>query len=234
MSDKHRMTTFYDEQTVLDFAHAAADHFASHPGHAVVGTDAFGPSPGEFLALRWGSHDRAVLVVRIDEDFDPVVFCDAVDEDAPMSDAMWAREHRDEAPDRPRVRMRKVVKAQPPPRNLPAEIVHLYTGREVFPGRRVIATEYDMGQWVVSSGHRVSELLPLHDAQVAVTHEMVERQGSRFLSTLDTHRGIVRQRRRENSDADAAHPARPDLSGDSGEDDPCNPGRPQPIDGTPR
>lgn len=92
--NKHRMTTFHDDQTVIDFARTAADHFASHPGHATFGTDEFGPSPGELIALRWGSHDRAVLVVRISEEFDPVVFCDAIDKDAPMSDAMWARENR--------------------------------------------------------------------------------------------------------------------------------------------
>lgn len=68
-----RMTSISEESERMDFAKAAAAHFATHPKHwSYSGGGEI--TPGSFLALRWGLGDDCVLVLRLDPDEDPVNF----------------------------------------------------------------------------------------------------------------------------------------------------------------
>lgn len=63
-----RMTTKSEELARLAFAEKAAYWFADNPHGATFGD----VEPGQFLALRWGIGNDCVLVVRIDENDQPV------------------------------------------------------------------------------------------------------------------------------------------------------------------
>lgn len=63
-----RMTTVAEETARMDFAKAAAAHFAANAKHWTFGEIA----PGQFLALRWGLGDDCVLVIR-QHDYDEAV-----------------------------------------------------------------------------------------------------------------------------------------------------------------
>jgi hypothetical protein len=70
-----RVTTIEEERERQEFALAAAASFTEHPTHASYGK----LEPGSWLALRWGLHDRAVMVLRLAADFEPLVYADLVD-----------------------------------------------------------------------------------------------------------------------------------------------------------
>ena len=65
-----RMTSIAAETARMDFAKKAAAHFEAHPDHASFGDIA----PGNLLALRWGLGNDCVLVLRLDENEEPVNF----------------------------------------------------------------------------------------------------------------------------------------------------------------
>jgi len=67
-----RMTSMKETTEVLEFAKAAAKKFAENQNYTTFTT---GPmEPGVLLAIRWGMGDDCVLVVRLDEFFEPVNF----------------------------------------------------------------------------------------------------------------------------------------------------------------
>ena len=68
------MTTIEERAAELDFVRKAAQAFAEDPKMVSYGD----LSPGTLLALHWGLHNRAIKVVRLAEDFTPVIYGDAV------------------------------------------------------------------------------------------------------------------------------------------------------------
>lgn len=75
---------FTDMATVVDldqyrevatFAEAAAAWFAANPKHYSFSSPEI---MADGLALRWGIHERAVMVVKIDASFTPLIFGDIV------------------------------------------------------------------------------------------------------------------------------------------------------------
>lgn len=60
-------TTAEQVEAELAFARKAAAHFAVHDLHSSYGD----LKPGSLLALRWGLGNDCVLVVRLDENFEP-------------------------------------------------------------------------------------------------------------------------------------------------------------------
>lgn len=65
-----KMIYMSEDEEVREFAKKAAMFFAKHEGHR---TYANGPvEAGCLLAMRWGLGDDCVVVVRLDEDFEPV------------------------------------------------------------------------------------------------------------------------------------------------------------------
>lgn len=69
-----KVTSIEDRTEEVEFVKKAAARFAEDPR-----MHSFGElTPGSLLALRWGLHDRAVLVLRISEAHDLVVYGDAV------------------------------------------------------------------------------------------------------------------------------------------------------------
>lgn len=61
---------------VQSFVKEASTAFAKDPKWNTYGA----PGPGSLFAVRWGLHRRAVLVMRIDENFEPLIFGDIVPE----------------------------------------------------------------------------------------------------------------------------------------------------------
>lgn len=69
-----RMTTISAEQGLVDFAKKAAEYMEKSPR-----TTTFGDlEPGTFLAIRWGLGDDCLLVVKLDDDFHPLNFQQAI------------------------------------------------------------------------------------------------------------------------------------------------------------
>jgi hypothetical protein len=67
-------TTVEAEQGKIDFAERAAVHFAANRDHSTFGNI----KPGIYLAIRWGLGDDCVLVLKLDEDFDPIIFANII------------------------------------------------------------------------------------------------------------------------------------------------------------
>lgn len=68
------VTSIEDAQALVDFGKRAAEHFIEHPEHSSFGD----LEPETYLALRWGLHDRAILVLKLDPDFHPFVYGDCI------------------------------------------------------------------------------------------------------------------------------------------------------------
>lgn len=64
-----------EQQQKLDFARAAALHFANNPKHWTY--TAAEVETGAYLALRWGLGDDCVLVLRIGDEV-PVIYSQAI------------------------------------------------------------------------------------------------------------------------------------------------------------
>lgn len=64
------------ERDVIAFAERAALFFEEDPKHWTFTDDDV--AGGELFAVRWGMHDRAVLVFRLDDGFEPRIFGDLV------------------------------------------------------------------------------------------------------------------------------------------------------------
>lgn len=73
----NRAVVVYADQyrAVADFAEAAAKRFAEDSGLTSFSDPEI---MANGLALRWGMHNRAVLVVCLDDDFQPLIFGDIV------------------------------------------------------------------------------------------------------------------------------------------------------------
>lgn len=67
-------TTLESRSKELEFVREVATAFASDQKMNSYGE----LTPGSLLAIRWGLHGRAIKVVRLAEDFEPVVYVDAV------------------------------------------------------------------------------------------------------------------------------------------------------------
>jgi hypothetical protein len=63
-----RMTYLNEEIDRNKFAEEAGEDFSKHPEHCSFGD----VTPGSFLALRWGLGNDCVLVLKLDENSEPV------------------------------------------------------------------------------------------------------------------------------------------------------------------
>jgi len=71
-----KMTTLQEHVALSEFAERAA---RSMENNKDIYTYSDGqPAPGQLLALRWGLGNDCVLVVRLDDDFEPVNFQQAI------------------------------------------------------------------------------------------------------------------------------------------------------------
>lgn len=66
-----RMTHVHDDLEQVAFAERAAACFAKNPEYATY-TDGADLIPGELLAIRWGLGNDCVVVVKLDDYFEPV------------------------------------------------------------------------------------------------------------------------------------------------------------------
>lgn len=71
-----RMTTIDDDRALCSFAECAAAAMAKDTNIATYSDG--NPTSGGFLAIRWGLGNDCVLVVRLDDDFEPVNFQQAI------------------------------------------------------------------------------------------------------------------------------------------------------------
>lgn len=69
-----RMTYVSQELDRVEFAKKAAEYFAKDPKNRSYGE----LTPGSLIGIRWGMGDDCVLVLKLDEDFEPVNFQQAV------------------------------------------------------------------------------------------------------------------------------------------------------------
>jgi hypothetical protein len=69
-----QITSIEDRESELEFVRRAAAAFARNDGMATYGDI----GPGELLAIRWGLHGRSIKVVKLDADFAPTIYGDAV------------------------------------------------------------------------------------------------------------------------------------------------------------
>jgi hypothetical protein len=72
-----RMTTVGEQADLLDFANEAAACFAKNETCWTF-TRSGRIKPGELFAMRWGMGNDCVLVFRIDDNFEPVNFQQAI------------------------------------------------------------------------------------------------------------------------------------------------------------
>jgi hypothetical protein len=68
------MTTISGEQRLVDFAKKAAEYMGNDSRVHTFGD----VEPGTFLAIRWGLGDDCLMVVKLDEDFQPINFQQAI------------------------------------------------------------------------------------------------------------------------------------------------------------
>jgi len=80
-----KITYLDEEQKVLDFVRAAAEHFEKHPKHYSFTTGEI--EPGCLLALRWGLGEDCVLIFRLDEYFQPIIFQQAINREEKDADS---------------------------------------------------------------------------------------------------------------------------------------------------
>lgn len=62
------------EERLLNFVRAAAKNFQENPQHTSYGEI----ESGGYVALRWGLGNDCVLVFKLDEDFEPRVYGQAI------------------------------------------------------------------------------------------------------------------------------------------------------------
>lgn len=73
--DRARVVYLSERQTCDNFALAAAAWFAANPRGWTYSNAEIDPN---LLAIRWGAHERAVLVCKVDENFQPIIYGDLV------------------------------------------------------------------------------------------------------------------------------------------------------------
>jgi len=64
------------EREVIEFAERAAQRFFENPEQHIYPTGQV--EEGILFAVRWGRHERAVLVFKLDEYFEPRIYGDLV------------------------------------------------------------------------------------------------------------------------------------------------------------
>ena len=67
-----KLTYLSGEQDLLDFAKEAADRFSANPSMTSYSYSEIGPE--SLVALRWGLDKDCVLVIKLDEYFEPVIY----------------------------------------------------------------------------------------------------------------------------------------------------------------
>ena len=67
-------TTLENQEKLIGFVKQAVKRFGESPGLATFGD----VRPGEYLALRWGMGEDCVLVIRLDKNFEPINFHQAI------------------------------------------------------------------------------------------------------------------------------------------------------------
>ena len=65
-----RMTCLSEEKEIQEFAQRAARHFEENPQHRSYSDREI--NPGCLLAMKWGGGDDCVLVLKLDDFFEPV------------------------------------------------------------------------------------------------------------------------------------------------------------------
>ena len=66
----HTMTSIEEQTELLEFVKKAGECLANNPELSTYGS----LEPGSLLGIRWGMGDRHVKVVRLDADFQSLVF----------------------------------------------------------------------------------------------------------------------------------------------------------------
>ena len=69
------MTTLSEEEEIIKFVKDAAALLKFNPERRSFGTF----DPGSLLAVRWGAGDDCIVVVRIDDDFTPRNYQQAIE-----------------------------------------------------------------------------------------------------------------------------------------------------------
>ena len=134
-----KVVQMYELERLLAFVKLAADLAAKRPkAYSFSGTgeetpETFGgePKPGDFLALRWGIHERALLIIKLDEDFQPVIFGDAIS--VPTEEQKEEREKEDN-----RRRRRALAAVASTYQNSPAYVINAWEE-----GWKAAREEYD-------------------------------------------------------------------------------------------
>jgi len=67
-------TSLEQEAEVTDFVKKAKEAFLKEPNASTFGS----MEKGTLFAIRWGIMDRGIVVVRLDNDFEPINFQDAI------------------------------------------------------------------------------------------------------------------------------------------------------------
>jgi len=75
-----KMTTESQEIETLSFAKDAAKHFAKHTEHTTFTRKDI--TPGCLFAIRWGLQDDCVLIIKLDDDFEPICYQQIIRENA--------------------------------------------------------------------------------------------------------------------------------------------------------
>ena len=68
-----KMVRMEEEERLFDFAKEAAEVFSNDDEVGSYSNPAC-PTEGEYFARRWGMDKDCVLVLKIDENFEPVIF----------------------------------------------------------------------------------------------------------------------------------------------------------------
>lgn len=71
-----KMIHMVDAEEAQAFVKEAADYFAKHPEKSSFTTKHI--VPGCYFALRWGGGDDCVLLFKLDENFEPTVYQQAI------------------------------------------------------------------------------------------------------------------------------------------------------------
>jgi hypothetical protein len=78
-----KFTYLSEEIERQEFAKKAAKNFSEFPDHYTYAKD--NPEKGGLLALRWGADNDCVLVIKIDENFEPTIYQQIIGASAPDS-----------------------------------------------------------------------------------------------------------------------------------------------------
>lgn len=72
-----RVTSIDQENEKIEFVKKAAARFKDSPELATFTEGEI--EPGCFFAVRWGMHNRAILIFKLDDCFEPVIYGDVIE-----------------------------------------------------------------------------------------------------------------------------------------------------------